>query len=77
MLSYRGDLQHSFKSASQDKVWTKKEREILGEIANGINGINVKSMPCGTGRIFWICGKSRYKFYVHASDIGFNIGRTK
>lgn len=75
MLSYRGNLEECFESASKDMVWTKKEREILNKIAHRTG--DVKSMPCGTGRIYWIKGQARYKFYVHASDVGFNIGRTK
>jgi len=74
MISYKGNLNQCFKSASQDEIWTKKEREILSKIADGTD---VKSMSCGTGRIYWLKGQSRYKFYVHASDVGYNIGRTK
>lgn len=74
MISYRGNLKECFENAAKDMIWSKKEREILSELAKGAN---VKSMPCGTGRIYWVCGNSKYKFYVHASDVGFNIGRTK
>lgn len=75
MISYRGNLKECFENAAKDKIWTKKEREILGELSKG--GNDVKSMPCGTGRIYWIKGQARYKFYIHASDAGYNIGRTK
>lgn len=75
MISYKGNLKQCLESASQDEKWTKKEREILNKIANGTD--DVKSMPLGTGRIYWLKGQARYKFYVHASDVGYNIGRTK
>ena len=76
MISYRGNITECFKQASQDQQWTTKERFILGILAEEPR-IDVITQPCGTGRIYWLKGQSRYKFYVHASDVGYNIGRTK
>lgn len=74
MISYRGNFVECLKNASLDNRWSKKEREILSKIADGTD---VKSMPVGTGRIYWIKGQARYKFYIHSSGVGYNIGRTK
>lgn len=77
MISYKGNLTECFKQASEDQQWTTKERSILSILVEEPRNMDVITQPCGTGRIYWLKGQSRYKFYVHASDVGYNIGRTK
>jgi hypothetical protein len=79
MISYKGNLAESFKSASQDSTWTNKEKEILAEIAEAVSmegwPDELQTKDFGSGRIYWIKGKSKYKFLAHESTAGYNIGK--
>ena len=75
MMSYKGNITECFKQASQDQQWTTKERSILGILAEEPRNMDVITQPCGTGRLYWIKGQSKYKFYVHANPHGYNIWR--
>ncbi len=74
MKSYKGDLENCFEVASQDDVWTRKEREILKRLS-GMDFEEIVTQPHGSGKIYWLRGQSKYKFLVHLSTTGYNIGR--
>jgi len=78
MISYKGLISDSFREASQDNIWTKKEREILKRIADLLDEYNydeLRTKAFGTGRIYWIKEESKYKFLAHDNPTGYNIGR--